>query len=116
MFVCCCELGVPGTVSTLEIDTHFYKGNYPESCMLEVCQLPKDTNTIEKLLTEDRHQQIQWKTLLPRTRLGPDERHYFRDSQLQAVGVFTHLKVTIYPDGGIMRIRVMGKKSPESKL
>ncbi len=102
----------------MEIDTHFYKGNYPESCLIEVCNLPKDTNTIEKLLTEDRHSQIQWKTLLPRTRLGPDERHYFSmsENQLQQVGIFTHLKVTIYPDGGIMRIRVIGKKSPESKL
>ncbi len=102
----------------MEIDTHFYKGNYPESCVVEVCNLPKDTNTIDKLLTEDKHPLIPWKTLLSRTRLGPDERHFFSvdAQQLQSVGVFTHLKVTIFPDGGIMRIRVMGKKSPESKL
>ena len=68
-------------------------------------------------MDETQHGSFPWRTLLPRTRLGPDTRHFFDlASQLQEVGVVSHVKVTIYPDGGIMRLRVLGRKAHESKL
>lgn len=117
------KLGVPGNISQLEVDTHFYKGNYPESCLIEACSIPRAGSEDEaaalesRFMDETQHGSFPWRTLLPRTRLGPDTRHFFDlASQLQEVGVVSHVKVTIYPDGGIMRLRVLGRKAHESKL
>lgn len=116
------QLGVNcAAVNELEIDTHFYAGNYPESCLIEACCLARnETTVIDILKTEDRHYETEWQTLLPRTRLGPDQRHFFSGGNgLQAVvGVISHIKVTMFPDGGIMRVRVHGRRSAtgDSKL
>lgn len=59
-----------------------------------------------------------WVTILPRTKLGPHRRHFF---QLQNTDhtKYTHVMLTIHPDGGIKRIRVIGTQgigtSPEKK-
>jgi len=84
---------------------------------VEVCDIPSATFP-SNLLQEDTHSEIVWKTLLPRTRLGPDTQHFFNtiDGTLSQVDSVTHLKVTIYPDGGIMRIRAIGKKVLPSDL
>lgn len=116
------QLGVNcAIVNQLEIDTHFYAGNYPESCLIEACCLPRnEMAVIDILKSEEHHDETQWQTLLPRTRLGPDRRHFFSgENGLQAiVGVISHIKVTMFPDGGIMRVRVHGRRSAngDSKL
>lgn len=71
------QLGVNGIIKQLEIDTHFYKGNYPESCQVEACVTSRDPTTLTSLLSEDGHKRFEWKMILPRTRMGPDSRHYF---------------------------------------
>jgi allantoicase len=117
------KLGVPGNISQIEVDTHFYKGNYPESCTIEGCLIARpgsedEASAIERdLMDESQHDRFGWRTLLPRTRLGPDARHFFDfASHLQEVGVVSHVKVTMFPDGGIMRLRILGRKAGESKL
>lgn len=60
-----------------------------------------------------------WVTILPRTKLGPHRRHFF---QLQNIDhtKYTHVMLTIHPDGGIKRIRVIGTQStgtsPENRV
>jgi allantoicase len=78
----------------VEIDTAHFMGNFPESCVVEA-------------LDEDG---VDWTTVLPQTKLGPHRQHYF---QLENVGskVFTHVRIIIHPDGGIKRIRVLGRRS-----
>lgn len=95
------KLGRPGTIKKVEIDTNHFKGNYPDTCTLEACQAgdqPVD------LLTASG---FDWKELLPRTKLQAHTQHYF-EKELKNPGVVTHVRMCIYPDGGISRLRLLG--------
>ena len=50
----------------------------------------------------------KWQTLLPETRLKMDQQHYFDDA-LQAIGPVSHVRMSIYPDGGVSRMRLFGQ-------
>ena len=106
------QLGLRGKVSTIEVDTNFYKGNYPESCLIEGCFRP-EADPQELLQTEGSS--LDWKVLLPRTRLGPGAIHKFDSAggegraSVQRIGPLSHVRITIYPDGGIMRLRLNGR-------
>ncbi|MBI2428400.1 MAG: allantoicase [Ignavibacteriales bacterium] len=96
------KLGVPGTVSKIEVDTNHFKGNYPDSCSIEFCNehnFPVDGMTMHD---------IEWKELLPKTKLKPNSRHFF-EKELQKAGIATHVRLNIFPDGGVSRLRVWGK-------
>lgn len=86
----------------MEIDTAHFKGNFPESCELHALA-SEELNPSD--VSED-----QWTRILPHTKLGPHRQHYF---QLEAVDeeVFTHVRVTIFPDGGIKRVRIIGRRA-----
>ncbi|MEP6636771.1 MAG: allantoicase [Acidobacteriota bacterium] len=90
-------LGRPGHISRLEVDTSWFKGNFPESCSLEGCQ------TVGHVLPMD----LEWKQVLPRTKLQAHTRHYFEDEVLNC-GTVSHLRFNIFPDGGVSRLRVYG--------
>jgi allantoicase len=92
------RLGTTGMVSRLEIDTNHYKGNYPESASLEGCLEPG--GGIQALGS------ASWLEILPRTKLKAHHRHVF--SKLAAVGPVSHVRLNIFPDGGISRLRVHG--------
>lgn len=97
---CIVRLGRPGIISRVEIDTSFFKGNAPESCSLEaahiVAQEPPDLSAID------------WREILPRTRLQPDTRHHFED-EIIAAGIVSHVRFNIFPDGGVSRLRIFGR-------
>lgn len=93
------KLGTPGVVRQVEIDTNHFKGNYPERASIEACLEPGAT--LESLRT------ATWKELLPQTKLEPHHRHVF-DQQLQPVGPASHVRLNIFPDGGISRLRIHG--------
>lgn len=79
-------------------------GNFPESVELHALY---DTKLATKDLPSDG-----WTEILPRTKTGPHRRHFF---QLQNVEgkAYTHVKVTINPDGGIKRVRLVGKRADQ---
>lgn len=88
-------------LSHLEIDTAHFKGNFPESCTVHAAT---SDDIVPVGLSDD-----DWTQILPRTKLGPHRQHQF---QLENVGTpYTHVKVTIYPDGGIKRVRVIGRRA-----
>ncbi len=94
------KLGKPSKkITKLEIDTAHFKGNFPESCTVQVA----DIGDID--LTDGGDESI-WKTILPRTKLTAHNQHYF-DIQ-EETGVVTHVKLTVIPDGGVSRFRVHG--------
>ncbi|HEY9855206.1 MAG TPA: hypothetical protein V6D05_05665, partial [Stenomitos sp.] len=96
------RLGAPGVISSAEIDTNHFKGNYPDSCSLEGAYLgdvPADFLTSRS---------IEWTELLPQIRLQAHTRHYF-EKELHMVGPFTHIRMNIFPDGGISRLRLFGR-------
>jgi len=101
------QLGHPGTVQKIEIDTNHFKGNFPDSCTIEGFLMPKDTKT--NVSTED-WSLFPWKTLLPSTKLSPHKRHLF--CNLKDCGVISHVRLTIYPDGGVSRMRCWGLPAP----
>jgi allantoicase len=93
------RLGAPGVLTRVEIDTNHFKGNYPESASVEGCLAAPD---VPAALASAR-----WFEILPRTKLRPSYRHLFA-RQLQAAGPVSHVRLNIYPDGGVSRLRVHG--------
>jgi allantoicase len=93
------RLGTPGHVRKIEIDTSHFKGNYPDAASLEACLSPGATLADLAAAT--------WLQLLPATKLRASHRHYFART-LRPVGAVSHLRLNIFPDGGISRLRVHG--------
>lgn len=107
------QLGIPGIVKRVEVDTHLYKGNYPESCLIEGCYKPGGKSS--ELALDVNKADIGWQTILPRTRLKGHEIHRF-DIEGAANNIpITHVKITIYPDGGVQRLRVYGYPASQSQ-
>jgi len=101
---CIVRLGAPGSVTRVEVDTSFFKGNFPESCSLEVCAAPRD------LVDPDALGDLPWKEILTRTKLQADSRHVYEKELLDS-GEITHARFHIYPDGGVARLRIFGNLS-----
>jgi allantoicase len=93
------RLGTTGAVKRIELDTNHFKGNYPDSASIEGCLA--SGSTLEHLRSAG------WQTLLPQTRLKPHFRHFF-SKELRDIGAISHVRLNIYPDGGISRLRVHG--------
>ncbi|KAI0790792.1 galactose-binding domain-like protein [Abortiporus biennis] len=94
------KLGAPGILSHTEVDTANFKGNFPESCELHAIY------SQDLIPTEPDD---QWTLILPRTKLGPHKQHQFQLENVSNIA-FTHVKVTIYPDGGLKRLRIFGRQ------
>ncbi len=99
---CILELGHRGEINEILLDTAYFKGNYPDSFSLQAADI--STPTEQSLIT----QSMFWKELLPRQTLQMDKEHNF-NGELNNIGPVTHIKLNIYPDGGVSRLRVMGK-------
>ncbi len=95
------RLGKPGSISKVEIDTNHFKGNYPDSCSLEYCDA--GAKPIDAL----NWSSFAWKELLPQYKLQAHTQHIF-EKEIQRVGVCTHVKLNIFPDGGVSRLRLFG--------
>jgi allantoicase len=95
------RLGTAGTVSRIEIDTNHFKGNYPESASLDGCLAPGAT--LAALTSASSH----WRELLPRTKLKAHHRHFFTNELLD-IGAVSHVRLNIFPDGGVSRLRIYG--------
>lgn len=93
------RLGAPGLLTKLEIDTNHFKGNYPDTASVEGCMAPDAP--IEALAAAD------WCEVLPRTKLQAHTRHLF-STELRHRGPVSHVRLNIFPDGGVSRFRVHG--------
>lgn len=102
---CILRLGLPGIVRGVVVDTSFFRGNYPEQCSLEACNLPGQPDVAT--LTSD---QTEWREILPQSDLKGDSQNPF---PIEDNGRVTHLRFKIYPDGGVARLRVYGKVLPD---
>ena len=88
------KLAGQGTIERLELDTAFFLGNFPDTAGVEGCDGDPD--------------KAPFRTLLPRTKLMGHTRHFF-GPELQDRGPFTHLRMKVFPDGGMSRLRAFGK-------
>ena len=101
------QLGTEGVVHRIEVGTSHFKGNFPESCSVEGGRAHDPS--------PDSLQGVAWQELLPRTKLQADTRHSF-EKELHPVGPVSHLRLSIFPDGGVARLRAFGHISPEGQL
>ncbi|HWR33972.1 MAG TPA: allantoicase [Chitinophagaceae bacterium] len=100
------RLAHKGMIEKILLDTCHFKGNYPDSCLLEGCDIAyKDENRLDS-------NAIQWKMILPQSKLSADHEHFFED-EIKNKGPFTHVRLSIFPDGGVSRMRLWGKVSRE---
>ena len=95
-------LACPGIVEAVEVDTAHFKGNYPARCSLQAAFAPGGATDALVVQAEG------WSLLLPEQPLQMDQRHFFRE-QLQALGPVTHVRLNIFPDGGVSRLRLRGR-------
>lgn len=93
------ELAARGALRVVEIDTNHYKGNFPEQASLEGIDAAGASAT--ELFVNPG-----WRSLLGGTKLGPDARHFLR---LDGAPPVTHVRLNIFPDGGVSRLRLWGE-------
>lgn len=94
------RLAHAGSIKKALIDTCHFKGNYPDSCMIEGCNVPEGTDFATS--------SIEWLPILPQLKLQPDHEHFYEKEILNADAVFNHVRLTIFPDGGISRMKLGG--------
>jgi len=102
---CIVRLGLPGIVRGVVVDTSFFRGNYPEHCSLEAATLA-GLPTVDELISD----RVNWIQILPQLPLARDSQNSFPINYDQKV---THLRLKIYPDGGVARLRVYGEVAPD---
>ena len=96
------RLAHKGVIEKILIDTCHFKGNYPDSCLIEGTTLSRDE---ENKLNPDK---ITWTTILPHAKLSADHEHLF-EKEIVSKESFTHVRLSIFPDGGISRMRLWGR-------
>ncbi|MCP3801548.1 allantoicase [Allokutzneria sp. A3M-2-11 16] len=99
------RLGAPGVIRSVVVDTAFFVGNFPESCTVEATAIEGYPAPGEL----DRH---TWVELVPRSPLQGGTANTFQVSDPQR---FTHVRLTIHPDGGVARLRVLGEPLPDPR-
>ncbi|MDP9137518.1 MAG: allantoicase [Pseudomonadota bacterium] len=97
------RLGAPGTVEKIEVDTAHYKGNYPDRCSVQAALL--DAAADQPLAT----QSMSWQELMGEQKLEMDRIHAFEGKAIRRVGPVSHVKLNIFPDGGVSRLRIFGR-------
>ncbi|MFI5056686.1 MAG: allantoicase [Candidatus Acidiferrales bacterium] len=108
---CIVRLGLPEIIRGVVVDTSFFKGNYPERFWLEGCDLggrPPYKNEETGLKAAE----TRWIEVIPETKLQGDAQN---SVAVNNEGRFTHLRLNIYPDGGVARLRVHGEVVPDKK-
>ena len=95
------KLAIPGTIERIVVDTCHFKGNYPDSCSIEGCVSENEKEIINNNAT--------WQIILPQQKLSADAEHEFIN-EVQNIGIVSYVRLNIFPDGGISRLRSFGKK------
>ncbi len=96
---CIVRLGCRGEIEAVDIDTSHFTGNYPPAASLDAC-----------LSAEDPDESTQWVELIPATSLQGDSHHLIEVADGRT---WSHLRLNIYPDGGVARLRVYGPVRPD---
>ncbi|MGC1507378.1 allantoicase [Ketobacter sp. MCCC 1A13808] len=93
------KLACPGRLKRVLIDTLHFKGNFPDSFVLEAI------HSITDDLTDDA---MEWTSVIASTKLMPHTEHFYQEELLEQETPFTHVRLSIFPDGGVSRMRVFG--------
>lgn len=93
---CVVKLARPGVIKGLDLDTSHFTGNFPPAASVEACRAAEGAP----------NQDTRWVEIVPSTTLQGNQHHYV---EVADAAPYTHLRINIYPDGGIARLRVYGQ-------
>ena len=103
---CIVKLGLPGVIHSFVVDTAFFTGNYPSHCSIDACGLPPGADPCAA--------GVVWHPLLPKSELTGNARNPFPLRIVhEAPKRYTHVRLNIFPDGGVARLRVLGDVLPD---
>ncbi|MEU9885556.1 allantoicase [Sphaerisporangium sp. NPDC051011] len=97
------RLGMPGKVRRVVVDTAWFTGNHPPYASVEACAAGGHPSVQEV-------RDAEWTEIVPRSPLTGDALHEF---PVACDHVFTHVRLNIFPDGGVSRLRVHGEVVPD---
>ncbi|HEU0231053.1 MAG TPA: allantoicase [Burkholderiaceae bacterium] len=100
---CLIELGHAAIVRKIEIDTAHFKGNYPDRVSIQAASVAESTD--QSLVT----QAMFWPELLSEQKTQMDHQHFFEGESIHDLGPVTHVRVNMFPDGGISRVHIWGE-------
>ena len=92
-----------GKINKIQIDTHHFKGNYPDKCSIQAAFIDKKISS-RTIVNNSK----KWKLLLNKVKLYAHKKHNFKNNLMKSKKI-NYIKINVFPDGGISRIRVFGK-------
>lgn len=95
------KLAAQGTIKKIVVDTCHFKGNYPDTCSIEGTLSDND----EGILSDD----AQWIPILHKQKLSANFEHEYI-TEINSKEIFSHVRLNIFPDGGVSRLRLFGNK------
>jgi allantoicase len=100
------RLGVPGIVHGVVVDTSFFRGNFPPLVSVEALGA-------EGYPSPSELADMTWDTLVARTGARGDALNAYPVADRRRR---THVRLSIYPDGGVARFRVHGTALPDPRF
>ncbi|CAN3131124.1 putative allantoicase [Mycobacterium sp. smrl_JER01] len=94
------RLAVPAIVRGVVVDTAWFTGNYPPQISVEAAAV-EGYPPVQDLL-----EGTEWTTIVGRSAVDGDTRNSFQTTSTRR---WTHIRLSIYPDGGVARFRVHGE-------
>ena len=99
------KLGAVGVVERIEVDTAHFKGNFPDRCSVQAAKV--EWGTGRSTVT----QAMFWPELMGEQKLTGDAIHVFEGEAIRALGPVSHVKLNIFPAGGVSRLRIFGRRA-----
>lgn len=101
------KLAAPGHIDRIVVDTAHFFGNFPQYFKIDALLTDKDADKIDP-------KDSKWQSIVPETKGGPNQEHEVKLSKSDKT--FSHVKMTILPDGGVKRLRVFGRRAINKEL
>jgi allantoicase len=100
------RLGAPGIITSVDVDTSFFTGNFPQAASIEAGGWEGYPSPGELAGAAG------WEPIVPLSKLTGDSHNVFTVTDTRR---FTHVRVSAHPDGGIARLRVLGRVVPDPR-
>jgi allantoicase len=97
------KCAAPGKINKIQIDTHHFKGNFPNKCSIQAAYIDKNISS-KNLINKSKN----WNFLINKSKLYANRKHNFKN-KLMSNKKINFIKINIFPDGGISRVRAYGK-------
>ena len=96
------KFGIPGIVKSIRVGTKHFKGNYPNHCTFQTAYVSNSKRF-------NMNQSNKWKYLTKKIKLYPNKIHNIKKNIIHKE-ISNYIKLNIFPDGGISRIKIFGIK------